>query len=287
MPNKNLDEALATTLSMLLETDEADLATSKLLSIGINLVNLGADVNTIDSYGFSLFHHAVLSQSISASQSLIDLGADVNLQLETEINQQLLAEGKALLATIHQTSYSPLHLLATNNIDNIELITLLINNNANLNSMGLSGMNVVQAYYNHYDHHISVLELLIQHSDVNFRNLDGRTILHYVNEIELITMILDRGADVNAVDNYGRTALYYHSIGFDNHQAQINLLIQSGADLNIIDEDGHTPLRDDLNVLDPFEIINSINQIIPDVIIFMGVGILLNMEHNFADNFCG
>ena len=56
-------------------------------------------------------------------------------------------------------------------------------------------------------------------------------------DIELVQRLLDRGADVNAQDDYGNTALSnHHSISIDI----VRLLLDKGADLDIKDRDGNT-----------------------------------------------
>ena len=58
-------------------------------------------------------------------------------------------------------------------------------------------------------------------------------------DIELVQRLLDRGADVNAQDDYGNTALSnHHSISIDI----VRLLLDKGADLDIKDRDGNTAL---------------------------------------------
>ncbi|XP_048362170.1 ankyrin repeat domain-containing protein 22 isoform X1 [Sphaerodactylus townsendi] len=56
----------------------------------------------------------------------------------------------------------------------------------------------------------------------------------------LIKMLLRAGADVNATDNSGRTALHY-ACEMKN-QSIIPLLVEAGADLSIKNKDDETPL---------------------------------------------
>ncbi|XP_007445113.2 ankyrin repeat domain-containing protein 22-like, partial [Python bivittatus] len=56
----------------------------------------------------------------------------------------------------------------------------------------------------------------------------------------LIKMLLRAGADVNATDDSGRTALHY-ACEMKN-QSIIPLLAEAGADLSIKDKDEETPL---------------------------------------------
>ena len=57
---------------------------------------------------------------------------------------------------------------------------------------------------------------------------------------EVIKMLLDRGADVNATHHFGATALHWATI--KDHQEVVEMLLERGADPDLADEDGYTPL---------------------------------------------
>lgn len=87
-----------------------------------------------------------------------------------------------------------------------------------------------------------VEDLLDQGADVN--RLHGTLLpLHcacMVNDPDVALLLLQRGAQVNAFDGFGRSALHYAvESGFDC----IELLIENGAELNITDGNGDTPLH--------------------------------------------
>ncbi|KFP87117.1 Ankyrin repeat domain-containing protein 22, partial [Acanthisitta chloris] len=114
--------------------------------------------------------------------------------------------------------------------------------------------------------------LLRKHADVNLRNKKDRTCLHYAvrkrfsfldyvliiilmpvmligyllmisktkqNE-NLIKMLLRAGANVNATDSSGSTALHYACEM--RNQTVIPLLLEAHADISVKNQDGETPL---------------------------------------------
>ncbi len=79
-------------------------------------------------------------------------------------------------------------------------------------------------------------------------DIDGTTLLHRAmlngGDLTLATMLLSKGADVNATDSIGRTPL--HTVCTDNTVSLkpdvVALLATSGADMNALDHAGESPL---------------------------------------------
>ncbi|CAH1381382.1 unnamed protein product, partial [Tenebrio molitor] len=72
-------------------------------------------------------------------------------------------------------------------------------------------------------------------------------------------MLLDHGADINAVDNSGKTVLHaaFESFGGKNYNC-IKMLLDHGADINAVDNSGKTVLHaafKDPNYLPEVEVI--------------------------------
>jgi len=63
--------------------------------------------------------------------------------------------------------------------------------------------------------------------------------------VETLSLLLSRGADVNAVDEQGRTALI-HLLRDEQHDAGyediVRLLLANNADTGIVDSEGNTAL---------------------------------------------
>ena len=55
----------------------------------------------------------------------------------------------------------------------------------------------------------------------------------YCGDIDIITDLLKKGVDINFVDDYGRTALYFAC--YQGQTQVVKMLLESGADKNIKD----------------------------------------------------
>lgn len=80
---------------------------------------------------------------------------------------------------------------------------------------------------------------------VNKRDRDGDTALHWVaaqeGSDEIVRLLIGRGADVEAKDDYGLTPLHYAVR--EGNEAAVRLLINRGADVNANDDEGMTVLH--------------------------------------------
>jgi len=83
-----------------------------------------------------------------------------------------------------------------------------------------------------------VRDALRNGADVNAKDNDGKTLLHWRSDPESVKALLEAGADVNAKDNRGRTPLHQQV-----YPGSVKVLIQAGANVNVKDQNGYTPLH--------------------------------------------
>ncbi|MBZ9686965.1 ankyrin repeat domain-containing protein [Clostridium estertheticum] len=106
------------------------------------------------------------------------------------------------------------------------------------------------AINNSKNNYFKTIELLINNgADINSHHSEFlETPLHKLcsrikPQIDVITMILDKGAEVNAINISGKTPVFYCS--FNYSVELLNLLVKFGADINIKDKYKNTLLHDD------------------------------------------
>ena len=210
-----------------------------------------------DSPMASEFLIAVITHNTEKVKELLELDVDVNVRTDFDFNPLLCASAlgyedivKILLQhpliNIHacdctQTDalmYAAIH----NHVGVMDLLVKAGINHNLRNRLGytalMAAMQCKQILAVHY-----LLDLLLTKVDANIAHTNGLTLLMYAVEIgnrDIISTLIDKGADIHAVNQKGHTALTLALRGEQNEIA--TLLIDAGAKTDLEFEDGVTLL---------------------------------------------
>ena len=105
---------------------------------------------------------------------------------------------------------------------------------------------VISSTPGHHENEIEVVRQLLRcKPDVNALGYSSRTPLHYAawrSCVECIDMLLDAGARVNRLDDFGHTALHFAALKKEQGEIIARKLILAGIDIDVIDDFGETAL---------------------------------------------
>ena len=190
------------------------------------LIAAGLSVDFRDQYGRTSFHCATISGQIETMKVLLELGADVNAQC----NSDGFDRGCTPLRYAVLCEYS------------LEVVQLLLEKGAKLNPSSTPMVTPLHdaAALNLQD----ALELLLDHGlDANAKAPNGSTPLHFAacnDHAEIVSILLTGSADINAQSNDGATPIYVAAeCGCDK---TLRLLLDKGANLNLKTDEQLTAL---------------------------------------------
>ena len=241
-------------------------------SVVLLLLEHGADVNARDVCDETPLHLVPRFWDLNLVRTLIDRGANVNAEdrqgltplhrvIEVQGNAdedrfeiaQLLVERGATVNTRDEDANTPLH-LASYQLE-LNFVRMLVDNGADIHvedNQGRTPLHRVSETKSFSGENCSgIAQLLIEHgADVNTRHENQATILHlasYQGQLQLVRILVDRGANINAKDNLDQTPLHRVLAAEDCPSEDCfsvaQLLIEHGADVNAQNVCGETPLH--------------------------------------------
>jgi ankyrin repeat protein len=189
------------------------------------LVGHGAEINRHNLQGSTPLYIAVEQNRLAAASALLELGADLNLP------------GRGGVTPLSAAAYN----------GNLKLVDLLLDRGADTTVRDVSGKTAI-LYAAARGFGPLVTRLLATGIDVNATYGNNLTVLMWAagyaddvpvdDGVGVVTLLLDKGAAIEAKDDRGRTALMTAaSLGHDEVGA---VLLQRGADRTARDRDGKT-----------------------------------------------
>jgi ankyrin repeat protein len=199
-------------------------------AVTLHLIEQGAEVNAAEA-GFTALHSAALTGQIEVALALVARGADPNARLEMPLRMQAtfvpynpeLQTGR--LAQIGATPF----MLAAKAV-NPEMMRRLLANGADPKRTADSGTTAMMLAAGLGKRHASDMFTFI-----NYYTWDE------ARAIATIKLLLDVGAGINAVNEFGETAL--HGATYHAAQKVIQFLVEHGANINATNWADQTPLR--------------------------------------------
>ena len=172
-------------------------------------------------YPSSLLYYAVLLRQFEIARMLIEVG-------KVDVNDRNTDEGETAL-------------LAAVTWNHIEVVKLLLRNSAAIDDRNKNGETALQRAAE-LDRLVVIKYLLDQGANVEKKDRTGKTPLMAAaikNNLSAMKILIENGrANINAEDNFGRTALYLST----GNVPTVKYLLQNGAEIDLCENGGRTPL---------------------------------------------
>jgi len=220
------------------------------------LLDQGAEVNARDQWGFTPLHYAALSGDTDLIEALIARGAEVNASAESNslplhyaIMANRMKAAKLLVTKGSQIDspdlfgQTPLDRAALNG--NPQLLESFAGKEGDA-SIDLVGMlNHSPVHRAAFRGHTMIMEILLgKGAQLEAVDNEGRTPLHWAamgGRTPAAELLISKGSQVDARDNTGRTPL--HEAALNGHDGVLEFLLEKGAGINTRDNEGRTPLH--------------------------------------------
>ena len=224
------------------------------------LISNGADVNAMSPNGSTPIHYAVNSASKELGQlaneigeqstnkntsgkQIVELliagGADLRIKNNNGMTALDLADGQ-IEDLLRKHSGIPLSIHGAARSGNIEAVKQQLIDGEDVNVKDKNDRTAL-----HWAKTKNIAKLLISKgADVNFKCVDGDTPLRFAalyGHTEVAELLIAKGANVKAKYNSGSTLVHFGAK--TDRPRLVGLLIEAGADVNATDTYGSTPLH--------------------------------------------
>ncbi len=173
-----------------------------------DLLGLGASANARDSSAATPLHAAVINDHFDVARVLLERGSDANAQ--------------------NMDGSTPMTLAVSNG--NLSMMDLLLQKGAEVEKIGERGLSPLEIV-SRGGHTAAIQWLLMRGADINPRNACPLVEAMFANQPHIVRILQDAGANINAMNQLGYTAL-----GAAVKQGNMNIvqrLINAGADVSL------------------------------------------------------
>ena len=199
--------------------------------------------------GWSDLHWAAALNLPEMAEVLLDMGAEVDARLHSSYPdsgwsgriQERLLETLGFNLKLH--GQTPLHIAAETNA--LDVVNVLVEHGADIHAGHWNddgGWIPLEFAVN--ANALSVATMLVDRSGAGIDKSHLNSLLGhaaYRNAAEVVAMLIDRGAEIDAMTDFGRRPL--HSAAYGNAPEVVAALLARGADINAKDVSGWTPLH--------------------------------------------
>ena len=216
------------------------------------LLDAGAEVDAIDSVGHTPLMRAVEVGHEAVVEQLIEAGADLDVQASNGRSAVMLAVTDGRIAILERLIEAGADLELADEYGDTAVLWAVEygaeNIEAVIDSLSRGGANLdvsnpvyTPLYYAVEQGDAELVRILLEAgADPNALTSGGRLpLFQAASDSAILGLLLEAGADPGAANEYGETALFA-AIDYDNLDG-VQALVDAGSDVNHVSESGQTP----------------------------------------------